>query len=293
MKYEKILLITAILFSISIFAWAQVPSDTTMVQIETTDGNNFYGHIVNEDNDKLILQIDGMGEVSFLKKNIRRRNVIESGRVKDGKVWFDNPQSTRYFWSPNGYGLKKGEGYYQNIWVLWNQFAYGVTDHFSVGGGIIPLFLFGGAPTPVFFTPKFSVPVAKDKFNLGAGALIGTVLGESETGFGIVYGTSTFGSHDQNISLGLGYGFAGGEWASSPLLNMGAMFRLSPSWYFISENYYFGFDGESGGVVSAGARWIIKKAALDFGLFTPVGGDIGEFIALPWLGFTIPFGNVD
>jgi len=293
MKYGKILFITAILFSISMLALAQVPSDSTMVQIETTDGNSFYGQIINEDDEKLMLQVDGLGEVSILKKNIRRRTIIESGHIKNGKVWFNNPQSTRYFWSPNGYGLKKGEGYYQNIWVMWNQFAYGITDHFSVGGGIIPLFLFGGAPTPVFFTPKFSIPVAKDKFNLGAGALIGTVLGESETGFGIVYGTSTFGSPDQNISLGLGYGFAGGEWASSPMLNLGAMFRLSPTWYFISENYYFGFEGGSGGVISAGARWIIKKAALDFGLFTPVGSDSGEFIALPWLGFTIPFGNVD
>jgi hypothetical protein len=293
MKFKKILLITTILFSFSIFTWAQDPSDTTMVQIETIDGNNFYGHIVNEDDEKLILQVDGLGDVSILKKNIRRRIVIEAGRVKDGKVWFDNPQSTRYFWSPNGYGLKRGEGYYQNIWVMWNQFAYGVTDHFSIGGGIIPVFLFGGAPTPVFFTPKFSFPVEKDKFNLGAGALIGTILGESETGFGIVYGTSTFGSPDQNISLGLGYGFAGGEWASSPMLNLGAMFRLSPSWYFISENYYIGIEGESFGVISAGGRWIIKKAALDFGLFTPVGGGIGEFVALPWLGFTIPFGNVD
>jgi hypothetical protein len=293
MKYEKILLITAILFSISMYTGAQVPSDTTMVQIETTDGNSFYGQIVNEDDEKLILKVDGLGEVSVLKKNIRRRIIIDSGRVKDGKVWFDNPQSTRYFWSPNGYGLKKGEGYYQNIWVLWNQFAYGITDHFSVGGGIIPLFLFGGAPTPVFFTPKISLPVEKDKFNIGAGALIGTVLGESETGFGIVYGTSTFGSPDQNISLGFGYGFAGGEWASSPMLNLGAMFRLSPTWYFISENYYFGFEEESGGVISAGARWIIKKAALDFGLFIPVGSGIGEVVALPWLGFTIPFGNVD
>jgi hypothetical protein len=293
MKTGKILLTAALLITISLYAGAQVTSDTTMVQIETTDGNKFYGQIVYEDDEKLTLEVEGLGEVSILKKNIRRKTEIESGRVKDGKVWFDNPQATRYFWSPNGYGLSKGEGYYQNIWVMWNQFAYGVTDHFSLGGGIIPLFLFGGAPTPIFFTPKFSIPVAKDKFNLGAGALVGTILGLSETGFAIVYGTSTFGSPDKNISLGLGYGYAGGEWSPSPLLNMGAMIRLSPTWYFISENYYMGFEGESGGVISAGARWIIKKAALDFGLFTPVGSDLGEFLALPWLGFTIPFGNVD
>jgi hypothetical protein len=43
-------------------------------------------------------------------------------------------------------------------------------------------------------------------------------------------------------------------------------------------------------MLSLGGRRIIKKAALDFGLFMPVGADAG-FIAIPWLGFTIPFGN--
>lgn len=52
-------------------------------------------------------------------------------------------------------------------------------------------------------------------------------------------------------------------------------------------------SGESGGVISGGARWIIKSAALDFGLFVPIGTGIGTFIALPWLGFTVPFGKVN
>ena len=53
-----------------------------------------------------------------------------------------------------------------------------------------------------------------------------------------------------------------------------------------------GIDGETGGVISGGARWIIKKAALDFGLFIPIGTD-DVLLVLPWLGFTIPFGNVN
>jgi hypothetical protein len=293
MKRLKFFLLLMFIAYATIKSGAQTAADSTLIQIETSDGNKFYGRIIHEDNEKLTLKVEGLGEVSLLKENIRLRKVIESGRIKEGKVWFENPQASRYFWSPNGYGLNKGEGYYQNIWVLWNQVAYGITDNFSVGGGIIPLFLFGGTPTPVFFTPKISLPVKKDQFNIGAGALIGTIIGESDASFGIVYGTSTFGSPDKNISLGLGYGFAGGEWASSPLFNLGAMVRLSPTWYFISENYLMVSAEESGGFLSAGARWIINKAALDFGLFTPVGSGIGTFIALPWLGFTVPFGNVN
>ena len=161
-----------------------------------------------------------------------------------------------------------------------------------MGGGIIPLFLFAGGPTPVFITPKISIPVKQGNFNIGAGALLGTILGESETGFGIVYGISTFGTRDNNVTFGLGYGFAGGEWASSPLINISAMFRLTNRGYFLTENYYIDAGGEGVAIISLGGRWIIKKAALDFGLFFPVA-DIGEFIAAPWLGFTIPFGKTN
>ncbi|HNZ85615.1 MAG TPA: hypothetical protein PKN90_04720, partial [Paludibacteraceae bacterium] len=32
--------------------------------------------------------------------------------------------------------LKKGEGYYQNTMLLLNSFNVGITDYFSIGGGI-------------------------------------------------------------------------------------------------------------------------------------------------------------
>jgi hypothetical protein len=43
-------------------------------------------------------------------------------------------------------------------------------------------------------------------------------------------------------------------------------------------------------LLSAGFRWVIKKAGLDFGLVLPVTEDI-DFFALPWVGVIIPFGN--
>jgi hypothetical protein len=172
---------------------AQNAPDSTLVQIETLDGNQFIGKLTNEDSEKLVIVTDNLGEIVIKLSDIKSRKAIHSSQIKKGEFWFDNPQSTRYFWSPNGYGLKKGEGYYQNVWVLWNQVAVGINDYFSISGTIIPLFLFGGTATPVFISPKISIPIEKNKFNLGAGALLGTVLGESDTSFGIVYGVSTLG----------------------------------------------------------------------------------------------------
>lgn len=280
------LLLLAAVFSTQINAQT---SDSTLIQIETNDGNEFVGRIVEEDALEIVLKTNNLGEITIKKTDIKSRTIIEAQQIKDGKLWFANPQSTRYFWAPNAYGLKKGEGYYQNIYVFWNQFSVGVTDNFSLGGGIVPLFLFGEA-TPVFITPKISIPIKKDKLNIGAGALLGTIIGDDSGAFGLLYGMSTFGSPDNNVSLGLAYGFADGDWADSPLINLSGLFRISSRGYFITENYYINSDDGSVGVIGLGGRWIIKKASLDFMLFFPYGTD-GGFIAFPAIGFTIPFGN--
>ena len=254
------------------------------------DGNEFIGHIVSQDTSILVLQTDKLGILTFNKSDIVRITPIKPESLKEGQYWFENPQSARYLWSPNGYGLKKGEGYYQNIWVLFNQVSYGLTINFSIGAGIVPIFLFGGGATPVWITPKFSIPVVKDKFNLGAGALVGTVLGESETGFGLLYGLATAGSRDMNVSLGIGYGVTGSGWGKSPLITLSGMARTGARGYLITENYYMNIDGDAIVLLSAGFRWVIKKAGLDFGLVIPREEGL-SFIAIPWLGVTIPFGK--
>lgn len=155
----------------------------------------------------------------------------------------------------------------------------------------MPLFLFAGTSTPAWITAKFSVPVVKDKVNLGAGALVGTVIGEENTGFGILYGISTLGSRDKNINIGLGWGFAGGEMARNPTVNIGGMIRTGAKGYLITENYFIGTPDNFIVLMSLGGRRIIKHTGLDFGAFIPLGGGIGNFVAIPWLGFTIPFGT--
>lgn len=288
--FWKFVLSLAILL-ITVVASAQTYSDTSKYHIETKDGNVYTGTILSGDSSQVILNSDKLGEITLNQSDIIRIEKIADDKVKDGKYWFDNPQATRYFFSPNAYGLKAGEGYYQNVWVLINSFAVGLTDNISIGGGLVPLFLFGTGATPIWITPKVSFPVVKDKLNLGGGALMGTVLGEEGTGFGLVYGISTFGSKDKNISLGVGYGVADGGWAKSPLINVNLMIRTGPRAYFITENYFITTPNNTLLLISMGGRHIIKSSGLDYGLFIPFATGLDRFIAIPWLGITIPFGN--
>jgi hypothetical protein len=286
-----IILTILILFSTFSINYAQVEPDSVEFHlIETRDGNQYIGEILEENTSSIRLKTENLGEIKILKTEIVKMEPAKKEQLVGLEYWFENPQATRYLWAPNGYGLRKGEGYYQNVWILFNQFAVGVTDYFSLGGGIVPAFLFAGAPTPVWITPKFSIPVTRDKFNIGIGGLAGTLIGEEGSNFGILYGILTFGSRDKNLSMGMGYGYSGGRMAKSPVLNISGMIRIGKRGYFLTENYYIPADNDVV-LISLGGRSIINRVGLDYGLFIPFSSGMETFVGIPWLGITVPFGK--
>lgn len=275
-------------FFICYSAYCQDFSDSIRYRIETFDGNEYVGFVQQQLSGSIQLKTESIGTITLQKIDIYRVFTFD-GKMRDRTYWFDNFQATRYFWQPNGYGLKKGEAYYQNIWIFWNQVSLGLSDQFSMGIGVLPLFLLGGAPTPVWITPKVSIPVIQDQLNLGAGVLMGTVLGEEETGFGIAYGVTTLGSRDKNINVGLGYGYAGGDWAKNPTVTISGIIRTGEKGYILTENYFIGTGDESVLLLSVGGRRMVKRVGIDFALVSPMvkGGDL---VAVPILGFSVPLG---
>lgn len=265
-----------------------VPDSTRIVRVETIDGNIFVGFVVTEDSSALVIKTETLGKIKIPRNNIKSKTELKEVKKVGSEFWLPNPQSSRYFWAPNGYGLEKGSSYYQNIWILYNQFSIGLSDNFSMGAGMLPLFLFGGSATPFWIVPKFSIPVVENKFNVGTGAFLGTIIGEQTGVFGLLYGTATFGSRDKNLSLGLAYGFADGEWMKVPIINVSYLVRTGPKGYFVSENYVISFDGEVVVLISAGGRSIIRNIGLDYSLWIPLGAEMGSFIAIPFIGITIP-----
>ena len=107
-RFYKISLAFAfILFAIMVNA--QTQPDTLTYYIETNDGNTYIGKVLDQDSIKLVFQSDKLGEITILQTNIKEMHSVNLQKMKKGKYWMDNPQATRYFFSPNGYGLKAGE----------------------------------------------------------------------------------------------------------------------------------------------------------------------------------------
>ena len=292
MKKQSIFVFLIVLLFQCITCFGQNSPDTTRTyKVETIDGNIFIGEIVAEDSSVLIIKTDSFGEVRISQSNIKTKTRLGQVKKVGSEFWLPNPQSSRYFWAPNGYGLEKGTSYYQNIWVLYNQVSLGLIDNFSVGAGMVPLFLYGGASTPIWVVPKFSFPVIENKLNIGAGAFLGTLVGEDTGIFGLLYGVTTLGSRDNNLSLGLAYGFSKDRWLNFPIINFSCMLRAGPKGYFITENYVISAEGESVALISLGGRSIIRNVGLDYSLWMPFSSEMDSFVAMPFLGITVPIGR--
>lgn len=250
----------------------EATEDVVTYRIITKDGNQYVGTIISSANGIIEFQSNSIGKITISETDIE--SISETS--PNSKQWKEHFQSAFYFMGQSGYGLKKGEGSYKNVWILFNSFNYGITDRFSVGIGTIPLFLFGGDVFPFWISPKLSIPIIENKINIAAGALILSAEGES-TGLG--YSLITLGSRDSNVSIGLARSF---EADISELLGiLSANFRVSKKTYLITENYLS--SGESFSFF--GARTMIGRGSIEYGIARPSGID---FIGVPILGMTLP-----
>jgi len=196
--------------------------DSTKLQVITLrDGSSIIGRVVSVRGDTADFQ-GSIGRVAIPIPQIREIKEVEADRVHDGEYWFPNPNVTRLFFAPTGQMLKKGEGYFADYELFFPGFAYGVTDNFSVGGGV-SIFPTGVDEQVYYFTPKIGMSFS-DQIHVAAGLLLAGIQGE--TG-GVLYGAGTFGGGDGSFTLGLGWGFGGGDIASKPALMVGGEKRVS------------------------------------------------------------------
>lgn len=211
-------------------------------------------------------------------------------KKKKGWYWFKNPHATRYLFGPSAMNLERGEMYYQNTWLFLNSFNVGVTDHFSIGGGLEFLTTFislaEGEFNPAFIiTPKFGYQVA-EKAHAGGGVLLAKFPGSELSG--IAYGVGTLGSLDKNFTGGLGWGFIEGSFVLRPVITFSTMLRMSRKTAFVSENWLVPTNGYYG-IFSYGIRFFSENIAVDVALLN--NRDIASFlvVGLPFVSFTFKF----
>jgi hypothetical protein len=254
--------------------------DSAHIQIVTLrDGSTIFGRIVTVNADTATFQT-AAGTMQLAAGSIREIKEIETSDVHEGSYWFPNPNSTRLFFAPSGQMLKQGEGYVSDYEVFFPGIAYGVTDNISIGGGV-SLLPAAAEDQAYYFTPKIGFSLT-DKVHLAAGVLLaGTRVG---TG-GVYYAVGTLGDGDGSITLGGGYGFAGGKVERRPVGMLGAEKRLSRRIAIVTENYLLPVSNDNL-LYSFGLRFMGEKITTDLALFNVANTGV---IGFPWVDFVFRF----
>jgi hypothetical protein len=185
-------------------------------------------------------------------------------------TWEYVGNGTRVFFSPTARNLRAGEGYAQSIDVFLLGANVGITDYVSFGVLASALPGVGLGNQFVALTPKASFPISKS-VNVGAGVLYARIPSfysyESGYGAGVAYGLTTFGSADNNLTLGLGYGFTGQGtrngyynqergFGKSPVAVLSGATRVSRRLSLMSENYFItSGNGGVGGLYGIRLNW--------------------------------------
>src|SRR5689334_3562330 len=218
-----------------------VASDSMRTHVlRTRDGTVLIGRILSETQDSVRFESVGT-TFTIARSQIEELKSIEPGQVKGGQYWFPDPNRTRLFFAPTGRMLAKGEGYFSDTYLLLITVAGGVTSNFTMGGGMSLIPSTNPQNNVFYLTPKIGL-VDRPDFALAAGALVGFAgfegIESRDRSFGILYGTSTFGSADHHLDVGAGWGYAGGTVSANPAIMVGGATRVSRRVSLLTENYF-------------------------------------------------------
>ena len=276
-----------------------VPEVGTMVRITMTDGSVYIGEIISQEQGIIRLKTSNLGTLQVPTVNIERLEDLTGDKMRKGQYWFENPSYNRYFLGQSAQPLRKGEGYYQNIWVFFNSAHYGITRNISVGGGFEFLSTFG-AKTPIFFlSAKAGFPFGQRS---SAGATIrylniadlsGDDNIETDLAGGLFLGTAqyTYGTSDHNLTAGIGYGVAGKESADRPVFMISGQTRPGRRFGLLTENYIIPVDNGIEAIFIYGMRFMGERISFDLVFLNHPEIAKLIFIGIPMVDFVFKFGK--
>ncbi|OFX85395.1 MAG: hypothetical protein A2W99_08110 [Bacteroidetes bacterium GWF2_33_16] len=265
------------------------------------DGSILIGSIKSFTNENVKLISENTGLISILTKNIIIINKKDSLKTKKSTL-IENPHYSRYFYAPSAIPIEKGEGYFQDIYLLFLSANYSVTNHAVIGAGfsIIPGMDIG--QQAFFVNAKVAYRIT-NKFYLGGGGLY-FGFGEMGGNIGIGYTVGTYGTQNHNATLGIGYGFSGDKLMETPVFTLCGMTRLSKRISLMSENWFgtvsyeecispdcieYETVREFHCLVSYGLRFFSENISVDIAFLNVPTSEEMYFPGIPYIDFVVRF----
>ena len=260
----------------------------SLMSISLTDGTQLEGIITQETETHILVET-----LLGLEIKVPRASIVSIEKYHASVFSRPDPNYTRLMFAPTGRPLRRGDAYFFNHYVLFPGMAYGLTDHFTLSGGVSVLPGVGLNEQLLSVAPKFGLYTSGD-VALSAGVLYMRI--EDDAG-GMAFVVGTKGSPDKSFTCGIGLGYIAEEgedvdFAEHPVLLLGGNIRLSESMALVSENWLitggdFKLDQQPLGLA---LRFLGTKIAVDAGAII-VGEVLKEGFPIPWLSFVYNFGD--
>ena len=268
----------------------RIVDSTTVQTVEMRDGSRLVGRTTALSDSTFVFQV-GQNLLTLACANIVAVEELAAPAAGRGAPWFVHPHQTNLVLGPTGRTLSRGQGFFSLQELFFPTLNYGLTNHLTIGAGLTLLPGVGLDDQIVYVLPKVAV-VRTPAVNVALGGVVlraGDIFDISERGsatFGVVYGAGTIGGPDANATAGLGFGFAGDQISSQPLIQLGGQARLGSGIAVITENWVIGRSDEDSYWLSwTGLRFLHRKATVDATvLFSPQ-----DSFWLPWLVVTLGF----
>ena len=289
MRTHRLIIFLLAFFSLSfmngLFASPDSSATRVLYQINLRDGSKLVGSIVKQDSSTISFKTAANISIEIPRDQVESIRELAGSMVR-GRYYRPDPNQTRLLFAPTARTLKSGQGYFSAYQIFFPFVAVGVTGFITLAGGMS---LLPGANEQLFYlAPKIRFAHLQD-FDLAGGILYIAPTGADDSGGGIAYGVTTYGSAKTALTLGLGWGFAGDDFAEKPVVMIGGEVRTSHKTKLISENWLI--PDSDVNLLSFGIRFFGENLAADFALIYPTAADMDGFPFFPWVGFAYNFGS--
>jgi hypothetical protein len=275
-------------------------SETVTVSLH--DGSVVIGRVTAEDAQRIVVVTGGGAEVRIPRAAIDRIEKHAPTATpqplpsEPRRFTRDDPNATRLLFAPTGRSLARGEAQFADYYALFPGFAYGITDNFSLMGGVSVVPGLGLREQALYVAPRLAFTTSRTT-SLSTGVLFATAGDETDrVGAGIAFGVGTFGTREASLTAGLGFGFVTSdgdfEMAKKPIVMIGGELQLSNSASLISENWLILEDFDlSEQPFGLALRLFGERLSVDVGVIL-VGEVLKDGFPVPWISFSYRFGHV-
>ena len=278
------------------------PGPADAVTVTLKDGGRLVGTIVEENETAITLRTASGMELTLVRDAIAS---VERGRAtaRAPAPPPTDPNDSRLMFSPSGRPLGKGDGYFSDHYVVFPGFAYGLTRHLSLAGGVSTVPGVGLNEQLFYVSTQLGWKLSeKAAFSLG-GLYAGGAEADLDTA--VAYGVTALGRPDRSLSLGFGLANTREEearfgprgqylgstthWRSEPIVMVGGTLRASRRLSLVTENWLFLDKPISEQAFGLALRFFADRISVDVG-FVFVPEILDEGFPIPWLSFSYHFG---